>query len=71
MLDAAQSPALEIHPLQMLVETSLIAVFDADLNLADEFLEEPLHGLESHTLKAFPSCFEILPEVATAWIRAQ
>ena len=56
-LDAARSPALEIHPLQVLAKTSLIAVFDADLKLADEFFKEPLHSLEPHTLKAFLICF--------------
>ena len=35
VLGAAQSPALEIHPLQVLVETSLIAVFDEDLKLTN------------------------------------
>ena len=56
-LDAARSPALEIHPLQVLAKTSLIAVFDADLKLADEFFKEPLHSLEPHTLMAFLICF--------------
>ena len=62
---------LEIHPLKVLVETSLVAIFDAHLKLTDEFLEESLHSLNPHALKAFPSCFERLPEVAVAWNRAQ
>ena len=39
--------------------------------MTDEFLEESLHSLNPHSLKAFPSYFEGLPEVVVAWIRAQ
>lgn len=41
IFEAARPPALEIHPLQVLLEASLIAVFDAGLKLADEFLSPP------------------------------
>ena len=70
VLDASRSPALKFHPLHLHEETGLITVFDADLKLAEEYLEEPSHSLKLHTLKAFLSSFERPLEVV-AWIRAQ
>lgn len=54
-----------IHPLQMLVETSLVDMYicDAHLKLTDESLRESLHNLDHQTLEAFPRCFQGPPEV--------
>ncbi|MEP2260963.1 MAG: hypothetical protein ABJI00_06080 [Paracoccaceae bacterium] len=62
---------LDLHPLEGLVEKGLVAIFDAHLKMTDEFLKEALHSLDIHALKAFPSCFQGLVEVAVAWIGAQ
>ena len=68
---AARSLSLDIRPLEMFVETRLVAIFDAHLILTDECLDESLHSIVPHAPWAFPSCFQGFLGDVVAWIREQ
>lgn len=70
-LKSARNIPLEIHPLELLVQTSLIIDFNAHLELFVEFNGEPFRSLQPSALRTTPGCLQRPQQAAVARIHAQ